>query len=206
VPTARQLVALLEEAHALEAALLESLSAQHATAPSGEFRDLLEREVDAAREQEQAVRLRLEDLGAGRGPVRAASAVARRALAVARLSLDLARGTADAEHQLRGARGTCAPAALAAAIYSALEAAAGELGAARTAALARGHRAEKERLLAALRALVPVLAQDVLAADGEGTPAPETAGGTTEAAARVQAAAREAAAAVRAAGARDAGR
>jgi hypothetical protein len=73
--------------------------------------------------------------------------------------LDLIRGgTSFDEKLLKNAKDECATEALEIATYDAIEALAEELGETAIAELARRHRADEERMLADLRALIPSLA------------------------------------------------
>jgi ferritin-like metal-binding protein YciE len=167
-----RLVRELATTHALELALAQTLTAHIAVTPRGRYRDLLEHHLGETREQARGLRRRLDELGATRNTLRvavgAAEAVAGQALALGKAPLDLLRGTAGEEKLLRNARDDAAGEALEIAAYDVLEAFAEATGDAETATLARGHRAQEERTLADLRALIPELARDVLSVELRG--------------------------------------
>jgi len=160
---ARELVVQhLDEAQAVEKALITTLQAHIAMTPRGEYRRLLERHLSETRQQSGAIERRLEALGAGTGLVAAAYGLVQtavgQALALAKGPVDLLRGADAQEKQLKNARDECATEALEIALYDALEAIAGSVGDRETAELAARHREQEERMLADLRAQIPALA------------------------------------------------
>ena len=159
----------LAEAHALEAALLQTLTAHVAITPRSEYRDLLERHADETRAHLERVAARLRDLGQTRNPLQLAYGVAQTAVgqvvAAGKFPVDLLRGTGSEDKLLKNAKDEVASEALEIATYDALEALATAAGDDRTAALAREHRAEEEAMLAGLRELLPQLTRDAYAAD-----------------------------------------
>lgn len=170
MPTAQsKLVQNLEEAQALETTLLQTLTAHIAMTPAGPHRDVLERHRTETSDQARALQDRLRELGAGRGPIEIAyglvQTVAGQAFALGKAPLDLLRGTSPEEKLFKNAKDEIASEALEIATYDGLEALATTLGDETTAALARVHRAQEERALADLRALIPSLAAAVLARD-----------------------------------------
>jgi ferritin-like metal-binding protein YciE len=153
----------LAEAHATEAALVTTLQTHIAITPRGAYRDVLERHLRETRDQAQAIQRRLGELGARGNPLGATLALAEtvvgQALALAKGPIDLLRGASGEERLLKNAKDECATEALEIATYDGLEAAAAAVGDEVTAELARRHRAQEERTLAELRALIPVLAR-----------------------------------------------
>jgi ferritin-like metal-binding protein YciE len=160
----------LNEAHALEGALLQTLSAHIAMTPRSEYRSLLERHVDETREHAERLLRRLADLDEAPGGLQVVYGVAQTAvgqmLAAAKFPLDLLRGSGGEEKLLKNAKDEVASEALEIATYDALEALAEAAGDDETAELAREHRADEEAFLSDLRELLPQLARDVLGASG----------------------------------------
>jgi ferritin-like metal-binding protein YciE len=191
----------LAEAHALEAALAQTLAVHAAVAPRGDLRALLEEHLDVTRAHADALRARLREVGAGPSPARLALGIAQtaagQAVAAARLPVDLLRGTGGEERLLRHAREDIAAEALAIATYDALAAVAEAAGDAATAALARAHRDDDERFLLGLRERLPALARDAYEATTPGVPGAPEPGGEEDAARAARRRGREAADEVR---------
>jgi ferritin-like metal-binding protein YciE len=153
----------LEEAHAMETALVSTLAAHAAMAPEGSYRALLERHLDETEAHAAAVADRLDELGASASLIGAAAGLARtlagQALALGKAPLDVLRGRMSLEEKvLKNARDECASEALEIATYDAIEAAARAAGDRLTARLAIKHRDDEERMLADLRREIPALA------------------------------------------------
>jgi ferritin-like metal-binding protein YciE len=152
----------LAEAHATETALITTLQAHIAMTPGGSYRQLLERHLSETRRQAGTIERRLAALGAGSSPMNAAigllETVIGQALALGKGPIDMLRGGSRAEKLLKNAKDECATEALEIATYDALEAVARAAGDDETVTLARRHRAEEERMLAALREEIPRLA------------------------------------------------
>ena len=159
--TQRVLNQYLDEALAMERALVTTLTAHIAMAPRGEYRRLLERHLIETRGHAAALEARLDSTpGSGLigDTIGLAQTIVGQVLTLAKGPLDLLRGHGKAEKLLKNAKDECATEALEIATYDAIEAVARELGDTETAALAAAHRADEERMLAALRALIPQLA------------------------------------------------
>jgi ferritin-like metal-binding protein YciE len=167
-----KLVQNLDEAHALETTLVQTLTAHIAMTPAGPYRDVLERHRTETSDQARALRDRLRELGAGRSPLEIGYGLVQAALgqafALGKAPLDLLRGTSPEEKLFKNAKDEIASEALEIATYDGLEALATTLGDETTAELARVHRAQEERAMADLRQLVPVLGAAVLARDVDG--------------------------------------
>src|SRR3954470_17586259 len=155
------LIRYLNEAHATEQALVRTLQAHIGLTPRGPYRDLLEHHLEETRGHARAVERRLAALGASGSLLGAtlglAESVVGQALALAKGPLDVLRGHGGEEKLLKNAKDECATEALEIATYDSIEALARELGDEATARLAAAHRADEERMLAALRALIPNL-------------------------------------------------
>ena len=170
----QKIVQQLNEAHALEAALVQTLTAHIAMTPEGAYRSLLEQHLEETRSHAQRILHRLSGLGESQNPLQLAYGIAQTAvgqvIAASKFPLDLLRGSGGEEKLLKNAKDESASEALEIATYDALEAMATAAGDEQTAALAREHREDEERFLAALRRTIPQLARDVHAAEVEGDP------------------------------------
>src|SRR4051794_20899050 len=165
----------LTEAHATERALVTTLSAHIAMTPRGPYRRLLERHLSETRAHADAVARRLETLGTPStnlisATIGLAETAVGQILSLAKGPLDLLRGHGGEEKLLKNAKDECATEALEIATYDALEALAEATGDSETAELARSHRADEERMLAELRALIPTLTEATVAARAGGEP------------------------------------
>jgi ferritin-like metal-binding protein YciE len=167
-----KMVQYLEEAHALEAALVSTLTAHISMTPRGPYRDLLERHQGETAAHRDRLQERLRQLGAGRSPIEAVYGLAQtlvgQALALGKLPYDLLRGGSGEEKLLKNAKDEAASEALEIATYDAIEALAVDRDDPKTVTLAREHRMQEETFLAHLRELIPELARDVAAAEIDG--------------------------------------
>ena len=167
----------LQEAHATEAALVTTLQAHITMTPIGDYRALLERHLGETRQQTRAIERRLEELGAGSDLISAATGLAKtlvgQVLALSKGPIDLLRGNDGEEKLLKNAKDQCATEALEIATYDALEVTSRAVGDAKTARLAATHRAQEERMLAALRGTIPALAHATVLARAGGEPSYE---------------------------------
>jgi ferritin-like metal-binding protein YciE len=166
------MIQYLNEAHATERALVTTLGAHIAMTPRGPYRRLLERHLRETRGHAAAIGERLADLGAAAGlftvTIGAAETVIGQVLSLAKGPLDLLRGHGGEEKLLKNAKDECATEALEIATYDALEALAEAIGDTATARMAVAHRADEERMLAELRALIPDLTRATAAARAGG--------------------------------------
>src|SRR4051794_12737536 len=164
-----KLLQYLSEAHALEGALVQTLTVHIAVTPDGAYRDLLERHLRETRDHAQALEQRLGELGVTRNPFALGmgilEAVIGQAVAFGKAPLDLVRGSGGEGKLLKNAKDEIASEGLEIATYDGLEALAEVLGDTDTADLARRHRAQEERTLERLRELVPALTEAVVASD-----------------------------------------
>jgi ferritin-like metal-binding protein YciE len=172
-----KLTQYLGEAHALEANLVQTLSAHVAMTPAGAYRELLSLHLDQTRTHARVLQVRLRELGAGQSPLAAglglAQTIAGQALAIGKAPLDLLRGGSREEKLLKNAKDEVASEALEIATYDALEALALALGDETTAAIAVVHREQEEAMLLALRALLPALTAEVVGVELIGPSIPE---------------------------------
>lgn len=156
----------LDEIHALELALVQTLTAHIAMTPRGDYRKLLERHLGETRRQAERIRSRLRALGAKRSPLALAygmvQTVAGQGVSAAKAPIDMLRGTSGAEKLLKNAKDEVGSEALEIASYDALEALAEQSGDQPTVRLAREHREQEERMMRELRDLIPALTTDVV--------------------------------------------
>ena len=155
----------LDEAHAMETALVTNLSAHIALTTDPDYRALLERHLEETRAQVRNIERRRKAVGhARRNPIRAGVGLARdiagQALVLTKGPLDALRTADQHDRMLKNARDECATEALEIATYDALEAVAKAAGDTPTAKLAADHRAQEERMLADLRAVITKLSID----------------------------------------------
>ena len=160
------LIQHIYDVHAIETALATTLRGHIAMTPRSPYRDLLERHLDETRGHAAALEGRLEALGAGESLVHSALGLAEtlagQAVSLAKTPLDILRGGDRNGKLLKNARDECASEALEIAAYDALEALADDVGDTETARLAAAHRGDEERMLAALRRLLPGLAKSLV--------------------------------------------
>jgi len=155
----------LDEAHAMETALVTNLSAHIALTTDPDYRALLERHLEETRAQVRNIERRRKAVGhARRNPIRAGVGLARdvagQALVLTKGPLDALRTADQHDRMLKNARDECATEALEIATYDVLETVAKAAGDNPTAKLAADHRKQEERMLADLRAVIARLAVD----------------------------------------------
>lgn len=159
----------LKEARASELALTRVLQSQIAMTPGGPFRSALEQHLEETRGHAQRLQARTRELQQGFHPVLLAVGLAEgvvgQALALSKTPLDLVRGTSGEEKVLKNAKDAAATETLEIATYLALEQLARHAGDGATAELAASIRADEERMLDRVLALVPALTDAVFAAD-----------------------------------------
>src|SRR4051794_23833197 len=149
----------LHEALALERTLTTTLQAHYQQTPPGAYRKLLARHLEETRTHAAALsnRLGAADTSLAHAALGLAYSALGQAFNLAKAPLDLVRGGAQPD-LVKNARDEAASEALEIALYDAVEALAEAVGDDATATLARSHRAEEERMLDDLRALIPTLA------------------------------------------------
>jgi ferritin-like metal-binding protein YciE len=168
----QKVVQYLNEALAMEQALVRVLQSQIAMAPRGSYRSSLETHLGQTRDHAARVGRRLEALGEGSNPLMAvvgfAESVIGQALALAKAPFDLVRGSGGEEKVLKSAKDACATEALEIATYAALERLARSVSDDRTAATAASIRADEEKMLERIMREIPKLTEAVVAADVRG--------------------------------------
>jgi ferritin-like metal-binding protein YciE len=159
----------LSEAHATELALVRTLQAHIGVTPQGDYRRLLERHLRETRQHADRIEKRLGALGEGRNVVQAGTDALQsfvgQVASLSKLPVDLVRGESGEEKLVKNAKDECATEALEIGTYDALEALAREVGDERTAELAARNRADEERMLEDLRAILPTLTKAAVAAE-----------------------------------------
>jgi len=156
----------LDEAHAMETALVTNLAAHIALTTDPDYRALLERHLAETRQQVSNIDRRRKAVGRSMriNPIAAGLRLARditgQALVLTKGPLDGLRTADQHERMLKNAKDECATEALEIATYDALETVAKAAGDNPTAKLARDHRAQEERMLSDLRAVIARLAVD----------------------------------------------
>ena len=168
----QKIVQYLNEAHAMEHALVSVLQAQIAMTPRGSYRDGLETHLGQTRDHADRVQRRLRELGQGGNPLQAGVAVLQgvvgQAVALAKTPLDLVRGSGGEEKVLKNAKDACATEALEIATYTAIEQLASSAGDEDTEALARSIRADEQKMLDRVLAEIPKLTKAVFRSDVQG--------------------------------------
>jgi ferritin-like metal-binding protein YciE len=156
----------LDEAHAMETALVTNLGAHIAMTTDDDYRSLLERHLKETEAHANAVERRRKQLTrtSGSGIVSVTTRTVRdligQMLVLSKGPIDGIRTPDQRERMLKNARDECATEALEIATYDALEAVAKAAGDRVTAKLAADHRREEERMLADLRKQITSLAVD----------------------------------------------
>jgi len=195
----QKVVQYLNEAHAMEHALVRVLQSQIAMTPRGSYRTGLESHLGETRTHAERVERRLKALDAGSNPLMAVVGALETAvgqvLALGKTPFDLLRGSGGEEKVLKNAKDACATEALEIATYTALERLAKAVGDDETAALAASIRADEEKMLARVLREIPKLTDAVVGADVKGEPSYDLA--TTGAAEATKETARKAAAATK---------
>ncbi|HEV7774206.1 MAG TPA: DUF892 family protein [Conexibacter sp.] len=142
--------------------------------PAGAYRSELDRHLRETRGHAEGIARRLRELDEGPGIAGAGIGIAQtlmgQLLSIGKTPLDMLRGGSPEEKLLKNAKDECATEALEIATYDALEQMARQAGDTATAQLAADHRADEERMLAALRDQLPQLTAAVVGAEVRGKP------------------------------------
>lgn len=159
----------LQGARALEAAVIQALTAHIAITPRGHrYRNTLERHLEETKQHARQVDERLEELGEGRSILRTgvgfAEVLIGQLVSSAKAPLDLLRGSRGEEKLLANARDEFVSEALEIATYVALEQAARTAKDDRTARLAASILKDEDHMSDSLRREIPTLTKAVLAA------------------------------------------
>jgi ferritin-like metal-binding protein YciE len=165
----------LNEAHATELALVQTLTAHIAMTPSGTYRKGLEKHLDETRGHAKQLEERLGELGQGRNLIQmsygAFSSLVGQVLALSKGPLDMLRGGSAEEKLVKNAKDECATEALEIATYISLERVAKAAGDEETAKLAVKIRGDEEKMLDKLQRELPKLTDAAMKAeiDDEGS-------------------------------------
>src|ERR1700754_4561472 len=170
----QKIVQYLNEAHAMEQALVRVLQSQIAMTPRGSYRNGLETHLRETQDHAKRVARRLQELDQGSKPLMAVVAgvetVLGQALALGKTPFDLLRGSGREEKVLKNAKDACASEALEIATYTVLEHLARSVGDDQTATLAASILADEEKMLKRVMRELPKLTDAVVRADVHGKP------------------------------------
>jgi ferritin-like metal-binding protein YciE len=181
----------LDEAHAVETALVTNLTAHIAMTTDDDYRALLERHLKETQGHASAVERRRRALGrsGGRGIVSFATRTVRdlvgQVLVLSKGPIDGIRTPDQRERMLKNARDECATEALEIATYDILETVAKAAGDNVTAKLAADHRRDEERMLEDLRAQITALSVETFESRTGETAKPQVKSAATRKAAAV---------------------
>jgi ferritin-like metal-binding protein YciE/uncharacterized protein (DUF433 family) len=175
MPNAQQKVLqYLDEARAMETALVQDLQAQIAMTPRGGYRSLLEQHLRETRDHAERLTTRMDELGRSSNPIQIVGGFAQnvvgQVLAVGRAPFVLVRGSGGEEKVLKNAKDACAAEALEIATYIAIERLASHVGDDETAKLAASIRADEERMLGRLHEQLPKLTAAMVRAEIDDAP------------------------------------
>ncbi len=173
----QKIVQYLNEAHAMEQALVRVLQSQIAMTPRGRYRQLLETHLRETEGHSRRVQQRARELREGGNPlafgIGLVQTVIGQALALGKTPLDLLRGSGGEEKVLKNAKDTAATEALEIATYTALARLARSVGDERTMQLAESILEDERRMLARVLEEIPRLTGAMVGADIEGDPSYE---------------------------------
>jgi len=162
----QKIIQYLEEAHATETMLIQTLTAHIQIAEPGPYRSGLEAHLRETQVHAQRVQQRLRELGAHKNLLAVGYGVAQNlvtnTIAMAKAPVDMLRGGDRKEKMLKNARDEMATEIVEIATYDALERMARNVGDETTAELAADIRADEERMLENLRNEIPSLTDAVV--------------------------------------------
>jgi ferritin-like metal-binding protein YciE len=162
----QKVVQYLEEAHAMELAMVQTLTAHVAITPRSRYRTGLETHLRQTRGHAERIERRLQQLGEGRNPLQVGFAIAQatigQAIATAKAPVDMIRGASGAEKLLKNAKDEAVSEQLEVVTYVALQRLAEAVGDQQTARLAISIRQEEEQMQTALHEQVRVLTEAVV--------------------------------------------
>ena len=165
----QKIVQYLNEAHSAEQALVRVLQSQIAMTPRSRHRNGLESHLEQTKVHAKRLRDRLDELGAGAGPLQLGVGLVQsaleQALALSKAPFDLVRGTGGEEKVLKNAKDACASEALEVATYTAIEQLALAVDDRQTAELAASIRAQEQKMLDRVMGEIPTLAEAVVNAE-----------------------------------------
>lgn len=172
--TEQKIVQYLNEAHAMEQALVTVLRSQIAMTPKGSYRAGLESHLRETHDHASRVQRRLDEIGRGSSPLQAGVGLVQnivgQTLALGKAPLDLVRGTGGEEKVLKNAKDACATEALEIATYSAIERLASSVDDKATQALADSIRTDEQKMLDWILSEIPKLTEAVVRSEIRGNP------------------------------------
>jgi ferritin-like metal-binding protein YciE len=161
-----KIVQYLNEAHAMELAMVQTLTAHSAVTPRGDYRAALESHTRQTREHARKIERRLRELGEGQNLVQigvgAAQAAIGQAVSAGKIPIDLARGATGTEKLLKNAKDESVSEQLEVATYLALQRIAEAVGDRQTADLCASIRIEERAMLTVLTSAIRRLAAAVV--------------------------------------------
>jgi ferritin-like metal-binding protein YciE len=162
----QKVVQYLNEAHAMELAMVQTLGAHISITPRSAYRTGLERHLRQTRLHAERIERRLEQLGEGRNPLQVGFALAQatlgQAISTAKAPVDMIRGASTAEKLLKNAKDEAVSEQLEIVTYRALQRLAEAVGDDQTARLAASIRADEQKMETLLHEQVEVLTEAVV--------------------------------------------
>ncbi|GAC1332101.1 MAG: hypothetical protein NVSMB17_10830 [Candidatus Dormibacteria bacterium] len=162
----QKVVQYLNEAHAMELALVQTLGAHISITPRSPYRSGLERHLRETRRHAERIERRLEQMDEGRNPLQVGFAIAQatigQAISTAKVPLDMIRGASTAEKLLKNAKDEAVSEQLEIVTYFALERLATAVGDDQTARLAASIRHDEEQMQTLLHEQVAILTEAVV--------------------------------------------
>ena len=162
----QKVVQYLNEAHSMELAMVQTLSAHIAITPRTPYRTELERHLRQTRNHAERIQRRLGQLGEGHNPLQvgfaAAQATIGQAISTAKAPVDMIRGASTAEKLLKNAKDEAVSEQLEIVTYRALQRLAEAVGDDQTARLAASIRQDEQAMETKLHEQVEVLTEAVV--------------------------------------------
>jgi ferritin-like metal-binding protein YciE len=162
----QKVVQYLNEAHAMELAMVQTLGAHISITPRTPYRAILERHLAQTRRHAERIESRLDQLGEGRNPLQvgfaAAQATIGQAISTAKAPVDMIRGASSAEKLLKNAKDEAVSEQLEIVTYRALQRLAEAVGDDQTARLAASIRQDEMDMQTRLHEQVEVLTEAVV--------------------------------------------
>lgn len=162
----QKVVQYLNEAHAMELAMVQTLTAHISITPRGNYRTGLERHLRQTRSHAERIERRLQQLGEGHNPLQVGFAIAQatigQAISTAKAPVDMIRGASTAEKLLKNAKDEAVSEQLEIVTYRALQRLAEAVGDDQTARLATSIRNDEQAMETLLHKQVEALTEAVV--------------------------------------------
>jgi ferritin-like metal-binding protein YciE len=162
----QKVVQYLNEAHAMELTMVQTLGAHISITPRSPYRTILERHLAQTRRHADRIENRLGQLGEGHNPLQVGFAVAQatigQAISTAKAPVDMIRGASSAEKLLKNAKDEAVTEHLEIVTYRALQRLAEAVGDEQTARLAALIRKDEMDMQTRLHEQVEVLTEAVV--------------------------------------------